>query len=416
MSLKLIPVTDLTRGMYVKGFEGSWLEHRLWKTRFVIEDEAALERVRTSGAAQVWIDVSRGVDVPDGRAAAPQLAEAKPRATTEPTSGVSLNDEMRNAVAIRERSRALLTELFTDARMGKSISTTRCAPVVNEVVDSLQRNSDALVSLVRLKTKDDYTYMHSVAVCALMVSLGRQTGMSDAECRDAGMAGLLHDIGKVAMPLEVLNKPGKLTDVEYDLMRHHPERGWEMLQEAGVTSDPVLDVARHHHERCDGAGYPDRLSGDALSRIARMGAICDVYDAVTSNRPYKRAWDPAESIAQMATWKGHFDPDLLKSFIRAVGIYPTGSLVRLGSGKLAVVLEQNARQLTAPKVKVFFSTRSGIPLRPEVMDLAEMPARDHIECRESPEKWQFGYLNSLWAGDSQIALALDREATRHGTG
>jgi HD-GYP domain-containing protein (c-di-GMP phosphodiesterase class II) len=215
------------------------------------------------------------------------------------------------------------------------------------------------------------------------------------------------------MPNEVLNKPGKLTDAEFEVMRQHPVRGWEMLKQASFSDAAVLDVVRHHHERFDGKGYPDGLSGEALSRIARMGAICDVYDAVTSNRVYKRAWDPAESIAQMASWKGQFDPDLLKSFIRAVGIYPTGSLVRLKSGKLAIVLEQNPKKLTAPKVKVFFSALSRMPVRPEVRDLSDPAVYDSIEGRESPDKWPaFGYLNALWAGDSDIAKALDQQSTQ----
>jgi len=408
MSLKLISVAQVTKGMYIKRLEGPWLDHNLWKTRFVIEDDATAQRVRNSGAQEVWIDVSQGLDVvePPPAQALPQPA-APPPPATNPVA--SLGDELRTAAAIRERSRRLMIDLHADARMGKSIDTVRCAPVVNEVVESIHRNRDALVSLVRLKMADDYTYMHSVAVCALMVSLGRQAGLDDEECRDAGMAGLLHDLGKAAMPIEVLNKPGKLTDAEFAVMREHPVRGWQMLRDAGVTSEPVLDVVRHHHERFDGTGYPDGLSGEALSRYARMGALCDVYDAITSNRPYKQAWDPAEAIAQMASWKGHFDPDLLKMFIRAVGIYPTGALVRLESGKLAVVLEQNPQRLTTPKVKVFFSTRSGVALRPEVLDLAAPSNRDRIEGRESPENWHFSNLNSLWADDSQIAMALDRQ-------
>jgi putative nucleotidyltransferase with HDIG domain len=412
MSLKRIPVAQVTKGMFIKSLEGPWLNHSLWKTRFVIDDDATVERVRNSGAQEVWIDVSRGIDAK----AAPPPPPAPPQPAPPPAAAenpaTSLSDELRTAAAIRERSRRLMIDLHADARMGKSIDTARCAPMVNEVVDSIYRNRDALVSLVRLKMADDYTYMHSVAVCALMVSLGQQAGLDDEECRVAGMAGLLHDLGKAAMPLEVLNKPGKLTDAEFAVMREHPLRGWQMLRDAGVTSEPVLDVVRHHHERVDGTGYPDRLSGDALSRIARMGAICDVYDAITSNRPYKQAWDPAESIAQMASWKGHFDQELLKAFIRAVGIYPTGALVRLKSGRLAVVLEQNPQRLTLPKVKVFFSTRSGLPLLPQVLDLAAHAGQDRIEGRESPENWPFRNLNSLWAGDSEIAMALDEQSER----
>jgi putative nucleotidyltransferase with HDIG domain len=412
MSLKRIPVAQVTKGMYIKSLAGPWLEHSLWKTRFVIEDDATVERVRNSGAQEVWIDVSLGVDAKAAPPPPPPPAPRPPPPARVENPATSLGDELRTAAVIRERSRRLMIDLHADARMGKSIDTARCAPMVNEVVDSIHRNRDALVSLVRLKMADDYTYMHSVAVCALMVSLGQQAGLDDEECRMAGMAGLLHDLGKAAMPLEVLNKPGKLTDAEYAVMREHPVRGWQMLRDAGVTSEPVLDVVRHHHERVDGTGYPDGLSGDALSRFARMGAVCDVYDAITSNRPYKQAWDPAESIAQMASWKGHFDPDLLKHFIRAVGIYPTGALVRLKSGRLAVVLEQNPQRLTSPKVKIFFSTRSGLPLLPAVLDLAESGNRDRIEGRESPDKWQFSNLNSLWAGDSEIAMALDLQSAQ----
>jgi putative nucleotidyltransferase with HDIG domain len=413
MALKRIPVSRLRRGMYLKGLEGSWLSHTFWRTKFVIDDDDTLERVRRSGAAECWIDVSLGLDV--AAVATSEATPQQPAALDVPAPpprvvAMSLGDELVAAAAIRDKARVVLKGLYTEARMGQSIDTSQCAPLVNEVVDSIQRNSDAFVSLSRLKLADEYTYMHSVAVCALMVSLGRQIGLDDQQCREAGMAGLLHDLGKAAMPIDVLNKPGSLSDAEFDVMRQHPVRGWEMLREAGVGNESVLDVVRHHHERFDGQGYPDRLSGDALSQVARMGAICDVYDAITSNRPYKGAWDPAESIARMASWKGQFDPDLLKAFIRAIGIYPTGSMVRLASGRLAIVLEQNPQRLTSPKVKVFFSTRSGLPLRPETVDLNESPGRDRIESREDPAKWNFSYLNSLWAGDTDIALALDEQS------
>ncbi len=397
--------------MHLKGLEGSWLKHDFWKTRFLIEDEETLGRLFRSGATECWIDVSLGMDVAEVATSEPTPQQVVQQVPAPEVRKTSLADELANAAAIREKAKSVLSGLFQEARMGGSIDTAQCVPLVNDVVDSIHRNGEAFVSLSRLKLADEYTYMHSVAVCALMVSLGKQIGLDDQQCREAGMAGLLHDLGKAAMPIDVLNKPGGLTDAEFAVMREHPVRGWEMLREAGVRNEWVLDVVRHHHERVDGKGYPDRLSGDALTQIARMGAICDVYDAITSNRPYKGAWDPAESNARMAsTWKGHFDPDLLKAFIRAVGIYPTGSMVRLDSGHLAIVLEQNPQRLTCPKVKIFFSTQSGVPLRPEVMDLAENPGLDKIESREDPAHWNFGHLNSLWAGDTDIALALDGQA------
>ena len=251
--------------------------------------------------------------------------------------------------------------------------------------------------------------MHSVAVCALMVSLGRQMQFDDAQCRDAGMAGLLHDLGKAAMPMEIINKPGRLTDEEFQIIRQHPIRGYDMLLASGVRDESVLDVCRHHHERVDGSGYPDLLSQDQLSLVARMGAVCDVYDAITSNRPYKQGWGPADSVARMASWKGHFDTDVFRHFIRAIGIYPTGSLVRMASGKLGIVVEQNRSALTCPKVKVFFSTKSNMQIKPQVLDLAESGSRDRIVSREPLENWAFPHLNELWAGDVPIALELDRQ-------
>jgi putative nucleotidyltransferase with HDIG domain len=241
-----------------------------------------------------------------------------------------------------------------------------------------------------------FTYMHSVAVCAMMIALARQLGMTEAEQRLAGEAGLLHDVGKMLMPLEVLNKPGALTDDEFAVMKSHPERGHAALLASGAFSDGVLDVVLHHHEKLDGSGYPRKLAGDQISLLARMGAVCDVYDAITSNRPYKQAWDPAASLARMAQWKGYFDPRIFQAFVVSLGIYPVGTLVRLHSGRLAVVVDQNPGKLTAPKIKVFFSTQSNMPIDVKEIDLAS-DGSERIVGREDPAQWGFTHLNELWS-------------------
>jgi HD-GYP domain-containing protein (c-di-GMP phosphodiesterase class II) len=216
---------------------------------------------------------------------------------------------------------------------------------------------------------------------------------------------MLHDLGKAAMPQDILNKPGKLTPEEFDIIKQHAMRGYEMLVAGADVSEGVLDVCRHHHERWDGTGYPDGLAGEQISLLARMGAVCDVYDAVTSDRPYKAGWDPAHSLSQMATWKGHFDTAVFQSFVKSIGIYPTGSLVRMRSGRLAVVLEQNTAALTKPRVKIFFSTKAGLPLEHQVLDLSAAHTTDQIEAREAPENWNFPYLTELWDGASALKQA-----------
>lgn len=395
--LKKIAISQVQTGMFVDSIDAAWLEHSLWKTRFLIKDEETLARVRTCGAAECWIDVSQGDDVGNDGAPAQPVVQPAAAPSAKPVVRKSMADELQNAANVLKRSKVAVNSLFAEARMGNAVNTSECRPLVNDIVESIDRNADALISLCRLKIADEYTYMHSVSVCALMVSLCRQLGLDEATCRDAGMAGLLHDLGKAAMPQEIINKPDKLTDEEFTIIKSHPVRGHEMLLESGVDNERVLDVCRHHHERMDGKGYPDALAAENISLIARMSAVCDVYDAVTSNRPYKAGWDPAEAIARMASWQGHFDSVVLQTFVKTIGIYPIGSLVRMASGKLGVVVEQNPKKLTAPKVKLFFSTKSGLPMPPKLVDLTQSHVRDKIVAREPAENWNFGYLNDLWA-------------------
>jgi HD-GYP domain-containing protein (c-di-GMP phosphodiesterase class II) len=236
-----------------------------------------------------------------------------------------------------------------------------------------------------------------------MVALARRLGHDEAACREAGLAGLLHDLGKAVMPTAVLNKPGRLTDAEFAIMKTHPVRGHEMLAERGTAPAAALEVCLHHHERPDGRGYPHGLAGEQVTLLARMGAVCDVYDAITSNRPYKAGWDPAESIAQMASWKGQFDEGVFKAFVFSLGMYPTGSLVKLASGKLAVVVEQNAGTLVAPVVKTFFSTKTGFPIRPALLDLTR--SADRIGGRENPADWGFRPLEEFWVDDEVLRMS-----------
>jgi putative nucleotidyltransferase with HDIG domain len=405
--LKRISVQQLTVGMHLKEFCGSWMEHPFWRTSFVITDPKDIDSILASSIKEVWIDCAKGIDVAPGEQA---ISESESEAQVEAEllqAAVQVREvtrtpvaaEIARAVKICAKSKQAVASMFNEARMGKTVDTAGAQKLVEEISDSVTRNPGALISLARLKTADDYTYMHSVAVCALMIALAKQLGLDAEQTRSAGIAGLLHDLGKAAMPMEVLNKPGKLTDEEFAIIKSHPEEGHRMLL-AGSGVDPVaLDVVLHHHEKTDGSGYPMRLKDAEISQFAKMGAVCDVYDAITSNRPYKSGWDPAESLRKMAEWtKGHFDPTIFQAFVKSLGIYPIGSLVILSSGRLGIVVDQAEKSLLTPRVKVFFSTKANARIKPEVVDLSRPGCPEKISGREDPAKWNFPDLNELWSG------------------
>jgi HD-GYP domain-containing protein (c-di-GMP phosphodiesterase class II) len=245
--LKRISVQDVRLGMHLHELCGAWLDHPFWKTKFVLRDGDDLRKLRASSVKECWIDTAKGLDVRPTdsgvhlAAASPRpLLSAQPRALSVPLSELGaaaaaaptrtpattpLDEEVRRAAALCSASREAVASLFNEVRMGRALDADTCQPLVDDIAASVSRNAGALTSLARLKTHDDYTYMHSVAVCALMISLGRQLGLEEAEVREAGMAGLVHDMGKALMPLAVLNKPGKLTDEEFDIIRGHPRLG-----------------------------------------------------------------------------------------------------------------------------------------------------------------------------------------------
>lgn len=406
--LKKIATDQLCRGMYVHELCGSWLDHPFWKKAFLLSDAGQLAQIKGSAIREVWIDTLRGCDVPTVPDAPPgdlpAIAASEPGAALGPPVQVdelqacSLSEEMKRAEKTLAQARGAMKLMLEDVRLGRALDTGSCLPLVHDITQSVKRNPGAIVSLARLKTSDDYTYMHSVAVCALMVMLARRLKLSEAETREAGMAGLVHDVGKAVMPLEVLNKPGPLTPEEYAVMKGHPQAGHRLLLEADGVGEGELDVCLHHHEKIDGRGYPHGLEGEAISLLARMAAVCDVYDAITSNRPYKPGWDPAHAVQKMAQWSrdGHFDDAIFQAFVKGIGIYPIGSLVKLSSGRLAVIVDQSASTLLTPQVKVVYVIDTARSCEPELVDLGEPGCAERIVSREMPEQWGLSGLDDFW--------------------
>jgi putative nucleotidyltransferase with HDIG domain len=407
--LKRIAVSQLRVGMYIDELCGSWMEHPFWRTRFALKDIEDVRRIAESGIREAWIDTDKGLDADLQTARAPMRAEADAEierrllqsAAEEPVQvadSVPFNEELERAGAVYARTRPAILNMFSDARLGRAIGSETASELVDEIFDSVQRNSGALISLARLKRADDYTYMHSVAVCGLMIALARQLGLCEEDTRQAGLGGLMHDIGKSKLSDRILRKPDKLADDEWVKVKAHPEIGHSILSQSSFGSIP-MDVVLHHHEKVDGTGYPHRLTGDSISLFARMASVCDIYDAITSNRPYKTGWLPADAIRKMAEWApGHFDSKVFHAFVKTVGVYPVGTLVRLEGGRLGVVVEHNERALLKPTVKTFYSISSHSRIAPERVDLAHPRTGLRILGREDPAAWGLTRIDEVWCG------------------
>ncbi|MGJ0129318.1 HD-GYP domain-containing protein [Pantoea sp. RHCKP32] len=383
--IKLITIDELRPGMFIHKLEVWWIKDQRIHNQMLIADPRQIDLLRNEGIRQLWIDLDRSVQAPI----------ATPNAT-KPVARTPFFQELDLAQQIFQQGKPKIQAMFNEARLGNSLKLDYMMELVDEIAGSITREPSAMLSVARLKNHDDYTYLHSMAVCGLMIALGKKLGLEERALRRVGMGGLLHDVGKAAVPLAILNKAGRLEEEELRVMRQHPVVGAQILIECNADSD-LIDIALHHHEKYDGSGYPHGLKGEAISLYARMSAVCDVYDAVTSTRAYRNGWTPAEAMHQMLSWRGHFDPGLLHTFIRTIGIYPVGSLVRLASGRVALVVKAGEKSLMRPCVHVFWSLHAQREVKPEELDLGDSFCTDSIVGAEDSTLWSNVDLNRIWA-------------------
>jgi HD-GYP domain-containing protein (c-di-GMP phosphodiesterase class II) len=362
-------------GMCVEGLEDGWLSHPFWRERFVIKTLDDLARVR-DGGTNLFIDPERGTSPPALKAShasakgsslklqgsngssASASNEAKrrvknmpKRVSSPPLFGPA--DKMR-AIAVAKRSKAIMSEVFDDCRRGHPVVMPQITSVVQEIANTLDQNSAAFTTVTRLREKDGYTYTHSIAVCALMITMGRAMNATPEEVCHLGVAGMLHDIGKLSIDKAILNKPEALDADEKAIIKLHPEAGHRLLADDPRIPAVALDVCLHHHERLDGTGYPFGLQGDQLTTAARIATICDTYDAMTSNRPYKRGRTPIDAITEMASLPDKVDQHLLFKFMRGIGAFPIGELVRLRSNQLGVIVPTTSAN-SRPVARAFYN-------------------------------------------------------------
>ena len=311
-----------------------------------------------------------------------------PDAPEAPPPRVALSDEIQVAKQVLAEASALMSNVLADVRLGKMVELDRIEPVVERMIQSVLRNPGALSCLGRVKQKDHYTFEHSVNVSVLMVNFCHHLGLNRRTIRDAAVGGLLHDVGKVHTPDEILNKPGALTDEEFATIREHVGNGVDTVSAIKGISDLSLAIVAQHHEHMNGAGYPAGLQGDQISQVGQMAAIIDVYEALTSTRPYRSAMEPSQALQRIFGWNKQFNNELVQRFIQCVGIYPVGTLVRLESGMVAIVVEANPANLLRPTVRVVLDTRRDMIVTPRDLNLAKPTVKDRIVSAESAARWK----------------------------
>lgn len=393
--IKRIKVEQLRVGMFIHDLNCGWAEHPFLRNRFPLKQGEDLEKIRAIGLQEIYIDSSKGLDVEGGQSEAEINAALHQKMlelatkTLDSLPRVSHKEAMEAARGVHKEANAVVFSILNDARLGHQIEVERLTPVVERMTQSILENEGALISLCRIKQRDQYTFQHSVSVCALLVSFSNALHLSADTVRDSGTGGLLHDIGKMMVPDAILNKPGKLTDEEFSTMKTHVQLGTEILRITPNISETVIRVVSQHHERFEGTGYPKGLKGDAISQLGQMASIVDVYDALTSDRVYHKGMEPPEVLRKMFEWApNHFDEALVQHFIRILGIYPVGTLVKLESGRLAVVLEVPRENTLRPLVRLCFDTRKKVPLVPRDLDLGSKEgSTETITGYETPSAW-----------------------------
>ena len=261
---------------------------------------------------------------------------------------------------------------MSDVRAGRKMEVGPVKENVESMIDSVFRNRDAMMALLKLKNYDEYTFTHSLNVAVLAVSVGRHLGLDRAKLAEIGLGAIFHDVGKQLIPMEIINKPGKLTDEEFNIVKGHPVLGFDLCANNKQVSTLALQIIRHHHERLDGTGYPDKLSQERITSIIAISAMCDVYDALSSDRVYHKGMLPHEALKVVYNLSGkHFPQTWVERFIQSMGIYPAGATVRLSTGELGIVMMVNRGHLLTPKIRLVKNARGNEVTSFKVLDLCE---------------------------------------------
>lgn len=385
---KEIPVSKLRPGMYVAEVLQQSGKLKI-KSKGLVRTDKAIAMLKSKGVEVVAIDLSKSLLSKEPEAPVQEVVaepEAQGPRVVDKTPTVSLKKEMGVAVSLYQDAKSIQEQAFENMKAGKPIDTNAMKEVADGFIDSVFRNQDALACMTKMREKDAYLMEHSVNVSIIMTIFARHLGIERDVIHDLATGALLHDLGKIGIPDEILNKKGRLSDEEMSVMRSHVTLGYEVLKRSGELSPISLEVVQDHHEKLNGDGYPNYKSSDELSMYARMISIVDTYDAITANRCYQNARTSVTAFKILRSESGEcFDEELVAEFISCMGIHPVGTLVKMKSNKLGLVTRSNFVNPICPEVNVFYSLTNKGYIEPKTIDLAANNVTDEIERSVKPE-------------------------------
>ena len=403
---KKIRVEDLRVGMHIVNLDRSWMQHPFLKSHFEVTSEKQIQKLKDYGILEVYIDpefdpgiakTSKGAfTVSSWEKIAKNIKDKHSPPDSSSSSALSeevpFQKELELAHKVQMEAHTIVRGVMQDIRLGKNIESKAVKRVVTNMVDSIFRNRDALSNLTRLKGYDEYTFVHSVNVCVLCLTLGRHLDFEREVLQQIGIGALLHDAGKMKVPNSILLKPGRLTDAEFKLIKKHPQYALEILEKTEGIPEESKKVALQHHERFNGRGYPFGLKGEEITLFGQMAAIVDVYDAITSDRCYKNAISPHEGIQKIYEWSPNdFNQSLVERFIQCVGIYPVGTLVQLHTEEVGIVYSINHEILLRPKVVVIYKNsneRYPTPILANLMEKTDESYKRTIVGPVNAQEWK----------------------------
>ena len=364
---------ELITGMYITELDHPWIESPFLFQGFQINDNDVLKEVQST-CKYVYVDTNKTPQEINARLktiSTPAIQKPVPKNKHKPTKinftdtitlkpsrfdKASFTENLFKARESRDKTRKYVDEMLADARAGEIINTNKAKLLVAELANNIVENLDASMWLTQLKSRDEYTAIHSLNVCVLSLTFGRALGLPIEELNEIGLGALLHDIGKMRIPLSILNKPGKLTKDEFEIMKSHPGIGYELIRNDKNLSPDVLSIVRNHHERLSGQGYPDKLTEENITFYTKIVSITDVYDAITSDRVYHDGMTPHDALKSLYEWMpDNYDTNLIQKFIRTIGIYPVGSAVELSTGHIGIVVKLNESHRLKPVVMIIMN-------------------------------------------------------------